>query len=259
VHLSERDIAALLHGEARHPAFAEHLAICSECAQNFRAARADERTAAEQLAMLDHSVPMVLPHAVMVPREAKRAWPLKQIAAGVTFLFVAFGAATAVPTSPLHKMLLRAVAELRSRGSATAMVKEGSPQREAGRRADTNSGVLFVPDSSLDVVFRQGQPSGAIHVTFVNESLASVSSLGGARSFELGQRQVIANNVAVSGSYAVSIPVTLKRVMIRIGSDTVFTRAGTDIRTVGRMDGQGSFTLPLSSSEWKAMTSYRIH
>jgi hypothetical protein len=156
-------------------------------------------------------------------------------------------------------MLLRAVAELRSRGSAGATVKETSPQREAGRRPDTNSGVLFVPDSSLDVVFRQAQPSGAIHVTFVDESLASLSSLGGARSFELGQRQVIANNVAFSGSYAVSIPVTLKRVMIRVGPDTVFTRAGTDIRTVGRMDGQGSFTLPLSPSEWKAMTSYRIH
>ncbi len=259
MHLSERDIGALLHGEARHPAFAEHLAICADCAQKFRTARADERTTGEQLAILDHSVPLISPRAVMMPRKLKQRWPLKQIAAGVTLLFLAFGAAAALPASPFHKMLVRAVAVLRSHGSSDAAVlKEAAPQRDAGRHPDSNSGVLFVPDSSLDVVFRQAQASGTIRVTFVNESLASVNSLGGSRSFDLGQRRVIANNVASSGSYAISIPVTLKAVVIRIGSDTVFTRAGTDIRTVGRMDGQGSFTLPLSAAEWKAMTTYRI-
>lgn len=260
MHLSERDIGALLHGEASQPTFAEHATNCADCAQKIRAARAAERITGERLAFLDHSVPLIPPRAVMVPRKSKQQWPLKQIAAGVTLLFLAFGAAAALPASPFHGMLLRAVAALRPHGSSeAALSKVVVHQLDAGRHPDTNSGVLFVPDSSLNVVFRQAQESGTIRLTFVNESLASVNSLGGSRSFDLGQRQVVANNVASSGSYSISIPVTLKTVVIRIGSDTVFTRAGSDIRTVGRMDGRGSFTLPLSAAEWKTMTTYRIH
>lgn len=259
MHLSERDMGALLHGEGRHPAFAEHLNACADCAQRFRAARAAERTTGEQLAILDHAVPRISPHAVMVPRKLKLHRPLRQIAAGVTLLFLALGAAAAAPASPLHKVFLRIVAELRSRGTAPrAVPEERSSQRDAKRYPDTNSGVLFVPDSSLEVVFRQAQTSGTIRVKFVDESLVSLNSLGGSRSFDLGRRQILANNVAPSGSYAISIPLTLKTVLIRIGADTVLRRAGTDVWTVGRMDGRESFSLPLSTADWKAMTAYRI-
>lgn len=260
MHLSERDIAALLHGEATLPTFVEHLAACADCTQKVRVARAADRITGERLAFLDHSVPMISPRAVMVPRVVERQWPSKQIAAGATLLFLAFGAAAALPASPFHGMLLRAVAALRPHGSSNPALSSGvAPQRDAGGRPDTNSGVLFVPDSSLDIVFRQTQTGGAIRLTFVKESLASVNSLGGSQSFDLGQRQVLANNASSSGSYSISIPVTLNAVVIRIGSDTVFKRAGADITTVGRMDGRGSFTLPLSAAEWKAMTTYRIN
>jgi hypothetical protein len=258
VHLSEHDIGSLLHGEATLPMFVDHLAACADCTQKVRAARVADRITGERLAFLDHSVPQVSARSVMIP--PKQQWPLRQIAAGVTLLFLAVGAASALPGSPFHGVLVRAVAALRPHESSNAALSKGvAPGHDAGGRPDTNSGVLFVPDSSLDVVFRQVQDSGTIRVTFVNESLASVNSLGGSRSFDLGQRQVVANNAASSGSYSISIPVTLRRVVIRIGPDTVFTRAGADIMTVGRMDGRGSFTLPLSAAERKSLTTYRIH
>ncbi len=260
MHLSEREIAALLHGEATPPTFSYHLAACAECAQRVRAAGTIERITGERLAFLDHSVPLISARTVMVPRKSERQWPLKQIAAGATFLLVAIGAAAALPASPFHGMIIRAVAALRPHGSSVATPSNGDPaQRDPAGHADTNSGVLFLPDSSLDIRFRQAQDSGTIRVTLVNELLASVNSLGGSRSFDLGQRQVVANNSASSGSYSISIPLRLKSVVIRIGSDTVFTRAGSDIRTVGRMDSRGSFAVPLSTPEWKAMTTYRIH
>jgi hypothetical protein len=259
VHLSDHDIGAMLHGETSEPAFTEHAAICAECAHKIRSARAAERITRERLAFLDHSVPAISARAVMLPQQTTRYLPLKQMAAAATFLLLAFGAAAALPASPFHRMLVRAMAGLTSHdASAPAQPIRAAAQRDAGRHPDTNSGVLFLPDSSLDVVFRQSQASGTIRVTFVNEPLASVSSLGGSRSFDLGQRQVVANNGASAGSYSISFPVTLKTVVIRIGSDTVFTRAGSDIRTVGRMDRRGSFTLSLSPAEWNAMTTYRI-
>ncbi len=259
MHLSERDLGALLHGEGRHPAFVEHLGICVDCAQRLRAGQAAERITGQQLAMLDHAVPRISPQVVMVPRKSKMRMPLRQIAAGVTLLFLAVGAAAAIPASPIHKVLLRVVAELGSRGTAgPTLQKEPSSQRDAQRSANTNSGVLFLPDSSLEVVFLHAQASGSIHVTLVNESVVSLKSLGGSSSFDLGRRQILANNGESSGSYAISVPLTLKTVVIRIGADTVFKRAGSDVWTVGRTDGHDSFSLPLSTADRKPMTAHRI-
>jgi hypothetical protein len=249
-------MAALLHGEDTEPAVAQHLAICADCAHKFRAAQAAERIAGQQLAILDHSMPLVSPRDAMVPLKAAHGRHLKQVAAGITLTFLAFGAAAAVPASPIHKMLVRAAATLRP--SRAEVGARPSPQGKVGHRADSNSGVLFVPDSTLEIVFRQVQAGGSIRVTFVNEALVSLNSLGGSSAFDLGQRQIIANNVAPSGNYSISIPNTLKSVRIRIGADTVFTRVGTDVRTVGKNEGHGSFVVAMSPRERKAISTYPI-
>lgn len=260
MHLSEQDLAALLHNEAKHPAFSEHLANCADCGVKFRVARVAERTTAQQLAYLDHPVPQVSARAVMVPRNRSPAFPLKRIAAGVTFLFLAVGAAAAVPASPLHRLLRDVVADLKAgRTGRVTRAEQQSTSTEGARPARSHSGVLFVPDSSLEVVFRQYQSSGTLRVTLVNAPLVSLNSLGGSSSFDLGRRQIYANNTSASGSYGISIPTGLTRVLIRVGPETVFTRVGSEVRTVAARTGNDTFVLALSPADWKTSNRYRVH
>ena len=265
MHLSEREIASLVYGRAHDADSAEHLANCARCAEKVRVARALDRTADELLALLDHPVPRVDPQAITGGRKRAASGPkstagasLKQIAAGIALLFVAFGAAAAIPASPIHKFIASVVAKLGSHPQRSSGKVESVVPSAASKSAQSSAAVAFVPDSALDIVFTRSQQSGTIRVAFVDSRELRVNSSAGATSFTLGRHQILADNASSTASFDVSVPKRLQHVRILIGRDTVLQRIGDEVQTVGTIDGPLSFTLPLSAGGRKQLTSYRI-
>jgi hypothetical protein len=262
VHLSEREIASLVYGRAHDAASAEHLGNCARCAERFRVARALDRNADELLALLDHPVPRIDARSIIARRKhtagVKSAGaPIKQIAAGITLLFVAFGAAAAIPASPLHKLIVSVAAKLGSHQQRRAgRVGVSAPLANQGTRG--TSTLAFVPDSTLDIVFTQAQQSGAIHVVFVDGRELRVNSSSGPTSFTLGRHQILAENASSTASFDVSVPKGLHSIRILIGPDTVLQRNGFEIQTVGTRDAPASFTVPLSAGGRNPLTAYKI-
>jgi len=263
VHLSEREIASLVYGRAHDAASGAHLANCTRCAEKFRVARGLDRNADELLALLDHPVPPINADAIIArlktpARRKSTGAPISQIAAGIALLFLAFGAAAAIPASPIHNFWVSVVARLGSHQRRNA-VKAGSVSAPVANQGTRGSSALaFVPDSTFDIVFTQAQQSGAIRVVFVDGRELRVNSSSGPTSFTLGRHEVLADNVSSTASFDVSVPKALHSFRILIGSDTVLQRTGFDIQTVGTRDAPGSFTLPLSAGGRKPSSSYKI-
>jgi hypothetical protein len=226
-------------------------------------ARTLDRNADELLALLDHPVPAISAHAIIARLKTPAVRngtgaPIRQIAAGIALLFLAFGAAAAIPASPIHNFWVSVVARLGShqRRNAVRVGSVRSPVPNQGTRG--SSALAFVPDSAFDVVFTHAQESGVIRVAFVDGRELRVNSSSGPTSFTLGRHQVLADNVSSTASFDVSVPKGLHSFRIVIGSDTVLQYLGFDIQTVGTQEAPGSFTLPLSTGGRKPLSSYKI-
>jgi hypothetical protein len=265
VHLSEREIASLVYGRAHDADSAGHLGNCARCAEKVRVARALDRTADELLTLLDHPVPRIDPRVITAGRKnaaSGRAGaagvPLRQIAAGIALLFVAFGAAAAIPASPIHKFVASVVARLVTHPQRSTAGMETMLKPAASQSGQSSAALAFVPDSTVDIVFSQSQQSGAIRVVFVDSQELRVNSSAASTAFTLGRHQILADNTSSTASFDISVPKRLQHVRILIGRDTVLQRIGDVVRTVGTIDAPLSFTLPLSASGRRPLTSYKI-
>ncbi|GAC1414028.1 MAG: hypothetical protein NVSMB53_11950 [Gemmatimonadaceae bacterium] len=222
-----------------------------------------DRNADELLALLDHPVPAINAHAIIarlktpaVPKSTGA--PIRQIAAGLALLFVAFGAASAIPASPIRNFWVSVVARLGShqRGNPVKARSVSSAVANQGTRG--SSALAVVPDSAFDIVFSHAQDSGVIRVQFVDGRELRVNSSLGSTSFTLGRHQVLADNVSSIGNFDVAVPKGLHSFRIVIGSDTALQRMGFDVRTAGTQDAPGSFTLPFTTRGPKPSSSYKI-
>lgn len=241
-HISEAEAGAVVYAAGQFPEIEArvraHVAECAACGSKLDALRAADREVGELLLTLDEPAPLVSEARVIrAGRAARRPFisPVNRRAAAVlAMLAVSAAVAAAVPSSPLHRLLVRALGSIS--GSATP---NAAPPGPAQRAAPPSPGVLLIPGSTLEVVFRQRDKGGVVHVRAVDGDQVSLSSAEGGATYSVSSGRITVDQ-SVAGNFDLAIPRSLPEVRIRVGDDIAFERNG------GAPVGPDTFTIPLS-------------
>lgn len=239
-HIDDSEAAAVIYAAGEYPVVEDrvrsHIATCEICAARMSALRAADREAGELLSILDVPAPPVSERAIL--RAGKRPERshvfdgYRRAAAVVAFMVVA-GAAAAIPTSPFHRLLARA---LGIRGSVAGNTTAGTPARAV---AAASPGVLITPGSTLEILFEGSGTGGAVHVRFVDGGQLSLSSAASGATYRVSSTRINVDQ-ASPGDFDLALPKALREVRIRVGGKIVYERrAGAPL-------SPDSFTIQLS-------------
>lgn len=217
MHLSEAELAALAHGETARVSgdASAHLAACAECSAKLAAMRRSDREVSELLGLIDHSAPAIRSTELRFSSPPRRR-RVGAVAAGL--VLAAAAAAAAVPSSPLHKLLLRTAAAVRGESSAGERTAEQA-------RPDQRAGIAFVPGSSLGVRFRNAESGGQVRMVFVDGQQASAVATGEA-GFSLHQSDLDIDSKGRKMSFTLEIPRALANVRIEVDNRVIFEKRG---------------------------------
>ena len=239
-HIDDSEAAAVIYAPGEYPVVEDrvrsHIATCEICAERISSLRAADREAGELLSILDVPVPHVSERAILragKKPEHPRTFDGYRRAAAVVAFMVAAAAAAAIPTSPLHRLIARA---LGTRGSVAGNTAAGTPARSV---AAASPGVLITPESTLEVVFEGRGTGGAVHVRFVDGGRLSLSSADSGATYRVSTSRI---NVDQSshGDFDLALPRALREVRIRVGGKVVYERRP------GGPASPDSFTIQLS-------------
>jgi hypothetical protein len=225
-HPSDAELQSLGDGElaaADERRLRRHLEGCDACAARQRGLQLAGRRIGEWLGLLDHPAPAV--DVETVTRRAggrlRPARPGLVAAAVATVLLAAVAAAAVIPGSPLRRFVA-SVLEERS-------PVEAPPRPEPAPRPPPASGVAFVPEPDLEVVFLRSQPEGAIRISLAETPEVRVRVVGGRAAYELDPARLVVDNEGEAGTYEVRLPRDLPRVRVRIGDRVVFEKRAAAI------------------------------
>jgi hypothetical protein len=232
VHLTESELAALTHGDesGRPEAMPTHLASCPDCTARLKKLRADDREVSELLLDVDHAAPRIRGATFLVDLQRRRR-RIASIAAGLA-LFAA-GAAAALPNSPLHRVLVRALSTNDSGSDTSAPVIHPAPRV-------ASAGVAFIPGSSLDVRFRDPHPGGHLRVLLVDGPHMSAAATGDA-AFSIHQSLLEVTDRGVAMTFTLEIPRGVPSVTIRTGDEIIFEKRAGAISGSHPMDSTGAY------------------
>jgi hypothetical protein len=144
------------------------------------------------------------------------------LAAGVALLVVA-AAAAAFPHSPVRQWLGHAWGTGRERAPARAPASEAGPSRQTG--------VALVPESSIEIVFRERQAAGTIRIALDDGAQAAVRTVGvdTTVAYTVAPGRVIVDNADALASYEIVIPRAVTRARVRVGDRVVFAKDGAAV------------------------------
>lgn len=264
-HLADADMIRLKDGEcddAEERAFREHLAECAECRES--AQRIDRLV--EGLVMMvdsiDYPKEVKLPARISerrgegtTPRTLLATWFTRrsvQLAAAIAVV-VALGLTT-TPARAVVKAGWQAIVGVVSRGHdvraprVRARSTESAPPLvavDSGVSQPISKRASFVPrGGEFLVVFAHTQSAGALLVAVDTTNRATVVALGDADADELvvsGAGIRIANSEASTASYALTVPASLRSVVVRLAGQAVATLSPIDLL------GRGTWRLDLTS------------
>ena len=197
-----------------------HVVTCAECAMRLEALRVADSSVGELLSSLDVPAPRTSSSAfIRAAQVPKRKWliaPQRRAAAAViAFITIATAAAAAIPASPFHRLLVRALAGERV-GRSRTPPPEPPP-------TPASSGVSFTQGSSLDVVFARRGTGGSVHLRLVDGDQVSLSSSDSGATYRVGSNRITVNQSAPA-NFQLEIPRSLGELRILIGSEVVFER-----------------------------------
>ena len=225
-HPGDAELQSLADGElaaADERRLRRHLDGCAACAARHRGLQLAGRQVGEWLGLLDHPAPAV--DAETVVRRAGRlpgpARPGLLAAAVATLLLAAVAAAAVIPGSPLRRFVASVLDE---RSPA-----EAPPRPEPPSRPPPASGVAFIPEPDLEVVFLRSQPEGAIRISLAETPEVRVRVVGGSAAYELDPARLVVDNGGAAGTYELRLPRDLLRVRVRVGDRVVFEKRGAAI------------------------------
>jgi anti-sigma factor RsiW len=247
VHLSEAELAAVAHGETTRvsAAAAVHLASCAECAAKVEALRRSDSEVAQLLGQLDHAAPAIRSTNLrLAPREHRRR--VGAIAAGL--VLAAGVAAAAVPSSPLHKFLVRTVASVRG-GSPPARTNEPVA-------ADQRAGIAFIPGGSLAVKFRNAEAGGQVQIVLTDGGQVSAVASGEA-GFSVHQSQLDIDSRGKAMSFVLEIPRTLREVRVEVGDRVFFEKRGDVVAGSASLNPNGPYVVDLGAATGASRTPAR--
>lgn len=253
-HPPEHELLAFADGElstSRVHDVSGHLAECALCGTRLDEIRRSGARIPVLLSALDHR-PFDVSASALIARATRPTTPRATrsitprwhslIAAGIALLFLGSVATAAVPASIIRQYLARLFAVPSSteprRGSAP--VAMGAPEAVGA------NGVSFVPESTVDVLFRADQATGSIRVTLRDEPAVRVEHYAGSAGYALTANGIAVENTGAHASYTLMLPRSARQIIVRIGTRTVFTRSNDHIATAAAKDSSGSYLLVFS-------------
>ena len=238
MHLSEEHLAVVVHEErSRLPAgAASHLASCAECTSRVESLRRADREVGDWLRSIDHPAPAARsPDSVIAPATRHR----RAAAIIAVTTLVAAAAAAAIPASPLHKALVRAIAR---GGAPTAVPIVTAPAASAQK-----TGIAFTPSGAVEVRFANPQPRDRVRVVFTDAEDVSATATGDA-GFSLHQRRLDIDDKGVPMSFTLEIPRRLASARLLANDKLVFAAQGGTVLGSAVPDASGGYVVDLSKA-----------
>ena len=192
------------------------------------------------LRSLDHAVPAISAESIAAKARARSRGRTKWLAAILTVAVA--GGAYAAPGSPLRAWIGAMV----ERRSATP---ERDVRAAAPPAAPAPSGIAIDPGAGLVILFESprvgGGAGGAAIVSLEDGVEAVVRAPRGAATFTTGAERLAIGEWDASASFEIVVPRSAPRVEIRVGTRTVFSKAGKSVSTAGVETGPGRYTVLL--------------
>ena len=195
----------------------------------------------ELLASIDHPVPPVDVHEVIMRARARSGWRSALLAAAAV-LVVATAAAATVRNSFVAHLLDRMHARPTSQSART-------PSAVATGVA-ASRGIAFVPGMQVEVEFRAVQSSGELQVRWADASSVLLTQTGaeGDAHYALTPTGVIVDNARSAASYSLVLPRTVQRARVSIAGREVLAKSGDTISCSGARDEKGICTIVLTAA-----------
>jgi len=191
------------------------------------------------LASIDHPVPPVDVHEVIMRARARSGWRSALLAAAAV-LVVATAAAATVRSSFVAHLLDR----MRARPTAQSA---RTPSAVATGVA-ASRGIAFEPGMQVAVEFRAVQSSGELQVRWADASSVLLTQTGaeGDAHYALTPTGVIVDNARSAASYSLVLPRTVQRARVSIAGREVLAKSGDTISCSGARDDRGMCTIVLT-------------
>jgi hypothetical protein len=229
-HITEAEAAAVVYAPGQDHVLEErvrsHLTVCPQCASRLEELRSADRSTGALLSSLDVRAPSKSAsdfiRDIQMPKQRSHLASPRRVAAAIAaFMVMATVAAAAIPASPLHRLIVRAISGDRAPSAGTLPVTTPA--------AATSSAVSLSQLSSLDVGFDRRGAGSAVHLSIVEGDQVSLSSEDLDVAYKVGS-----NRIAVAQSapadFQLAVPRGLRDLRILIDDRVVFERrAGTSM------------------------------
>lgn len=194
------------------------------------------------LSAIDHAPPAVSAADIMslARRRLRVRRTVRRLAIGAA---LAASALAAAPSSPLRRMVSRAVA-----GSSTTVERRAQPAVTPAAERQSARGIAFVPGPAVEIVFRNAQPTGSFRVRIDTTAMVRVTHASGASRFDVNARGVSIDNDTADRGFDISVPRGVARALVRVGSRVVFMKQHSRISAAVERDRSGSYLIPFASS-----------
>jgi hypothetical protein len=154
--------------------------------------------------------------------------PRRAAAAIIAFMILAGVAAAAIPSSPLHRLIVDALTGKRTQPASVGGALSPST-------AAASSGVSITPPNALELVFND-QSVGSIHLRISDGDQVALSSTDTTATYRVGVNRITVNQSGRADFY-LDVPRALRGLRILVGKRLVFsrdplTRMATDTLTI---------------------------
>lgn len=248
MHPDGADLWSMTDGElppASQKQLAWHLVECDSCRERLGETRESAEAIARALGTLDHATPRIRVGDVIARARGRRRH--RALAAAAVLLFVATGAAAAVPNSPLRRLVERWLAAPPSADSApTIKPRVASAQPSQGARAA--SGISFTPGGGATIDFAEAPPEGELRIRLVDGADITITGSSAGTRFALTGHGVNVTPGGV-GNFDLEIPRRMHGANVRVAGHVVFAKSGTEVTSEGRHDSSGTVLIRFNSHQ----------
>ena len=226
MHLTDDELAAVAAQDASvRLEWRSHVSSCAVCAEQVESMMRDSAEVEALLGELDHRPPQTSARQVIATAQRRRWVAARRIAAGLALCAAA--AAAAMPSSPIHRAIVRALGTAPESPAAVARSRSSLPDDALG------AGISIVPGPAVEIRFRDWQTAGRVTITVTDATQLSLVPRGGGAAFLVSRGHVTVDNAGSVANYALQVPRSAAHVVVAVDT-SVLVRIDTG-RIAGHM------------------------
>jgi hypothetical protein len=199
---------------------------------------------AELLRRLDHRAPVVRVDDVIARAGSGRRWRAARPIAAAAALCVA-GAAAALPGSPLHRAIVRALGIAAPSTATVSFPLPPAPATAQAAGAPDGAGVTVAPVRELAVRFVGLRREARLRIVFTAGAEASIIPRGGDAAFSVAPGGIVVS-AGTASDYVLTVPSALPELRVRLDDVVLFRRMAGRVESSARPDDDGSYTIVLT-------------